>query len=171
MSWTAVSGALTYNWALYNAGTSNNYYGTIVGSVSNTSSTSVTATGLTLGNFYYFVVQSSNAAGVSSYVASTVLEYQPSPANLTLVLTSSNATLGWTSVSSGQYYYTLYSNTTSSTSGATALSSNVTSSTSAVVTQTSVSGNYYYYTIYEVTPHRFWRRVRLLTTLGTQFPI
>jgi len=153
MSWTAASGALTYNWALYNAGTSNNYYGTIVGSVSNTASTSVTATGLTLGNFYYFVVQSSNAAGVSPYVSSAVVEYQPSPANLTLVLTSSNATLGWTSVSSGQYYYTLFSNTTASTSGATALSSNVTSSTSAVVTQSVTTGNYYYYTIYEVTPY------------------
>ena len=153
MSWTAVSGVTSYNWLLYNSGTSNTYSGTAVGSVTNTSSTSATATGLTLGNFYYFAVQSSNASSVSPYVASSVVEYQPSPASLTLVLTSSNATLGWTSVGTGQYYYALYSNSTASTSGATLVSSNVTSNTSAVVTATISITAYYYYTIYEVTSY------------------
>ena len=154
LGWTAASGALSYNWSLYNAGTSNSYTGTILTGPSNTASTNATvSSGLTLGNYYYFAVQSSNASGVSSYAPSSIVQYVPAPTSLSLTTTSSNATLGWSSIGSGQYYYTLYSNATYSYTGGTAVASNSTSGTSAVITQSITTGAFYYFSIYQVSSY------------------
>jgi hypothetical protein len=75
LGWTAASGATAYNWILYRSTTSN-YNGTsnTSGSTSTTAPTSA-PTGLSSGNFWYFTVVSSNASGVSSAIASSIVSY------------------------------------------------------------------------------------------------
>ena len=75
MAWTAASGATAYNWVLYRS-TASNYNGTsnTSGSTSTTAPTSA-PTGLSAGYFWYFTVASSNTAGVSSAVASSIVSY------------------------------------------------------------------------------------------------
>jgi hypothetical protein len=153
LTWTAASGATSYNWSLYTNGTtSTGYYGSIFTGPSNTTSSNVTVSNLTAGYYYYLAVQSSNASGLSPYVASPLVEYIPSPSSLTLVLTGSNATLGWSSPApTATYYYRLFSNSLFAYAGTAVTSVTSTSNTTAVVSQTTTSGGYYYFTVYEVT--------------------
>jgi len=75
LGWTAASGAPNYNWVLYRSTTSN-YNGTsnTSGSTATTAPTSA-PTGLSSGYFWYFTVASSNASGVSSVAASSIVSY------------------------------------------------------------------------------------------------
>jgi hypothetical protein len=75
LGWTAASGATAYNWILYMSSNSN-YNGTSNASGSTSSNAPTSApTGLTSGKFWYFTVVSSNASGVSSAIASSIVSY------------------------------------------------------------------------------------------------
>jgi hypothetical protein len=105
-----------------------------------------------MGNFYYFTVYAANASGQSVVATSPIVEYYPNPYNLTLALTSSNATMSWSATgTSPTFYYTLYSNTSYSYTGKTSVTSNSTGSTSVVYSFTPTSGNFYFYEVYEMT--------------------
>jgi hypothetical protein len=158
MSWTAASGATSYTWTLYNNGSNTSTYtgALVTGSNGTVSAPTVTASasGLTIGSNYYYTVSASNATGVSPVVASPIVEYFPNPYNLALAVTSSNATLSWSSTgTSPTFYYVLYQTTAYSyTSGTiTTIATSNTTAMSATATFTSVAGNYYYFSIYEVT--------------------
>jgi hypothetical protein len=110
--------------------------------------------GLVIGSNYYYTVYASNAYGTSPVASSPIVQYIPNPYNLTLAVTSSNATLSWSSTgTSPTFYYTLTQTTAYSyTSGTTTTIANSnTTASSVTATFTSVAGNYYYYSIYEVT--------------------
>jgi len=158
MSWTASSGATSYAWTLYNNGSNTSTYtGALVsGSNGTVTAPTVTATasGLTIGSNYYYTVSASNASGVSSVVASPIVEYFPNPYNLTLAVTSSNATMSWSSTGTSPTFYYVLTQTTaySYTSGTTTtIATSNTTAMSATATFTAVAGDYYYFSIYEST--------------------
>lgn len=64
-SWTGAAGALSYNLALYSNSTSNNAGGTLI-STSNYSGTTATYSSMSTTAFYYYVLTSSNATGLSA---------------------------------------------------------------------------------------------------------
>jgi hypothetical protein len=75
LGWTVASGATAYNWILYMSSNSN-YNGTSNASGSTSSNAPTSApTGLSAGYFWYFTVASSNASGVSSAIASSIVSY------------------------------------------------------------------------------------------------
>ena len=75
LGWTVASGATAYNWILYRSATSNyNGLSNTSGSTSSNAPTSA-PTGLSAGYFWYFTVASSNASGVSSAIASSIVSY------------------------------------------------------------------------------------------------
>jgi hypothetical protein len=158
MAWTAASGATSYTWTLYQqASNVSTYSGSLVSAGSGSvSAPTVSASfgGLVIGSNYYYTVYASNASGTSPVASSPIVQYIPNPYNLTLAVTSSNATLSWSSTgTSPTFYYTLTQTTAYSyTSGTTTTIANSnTTASSVTATFTPVSGNFYYYSIYEVT--------------------
>jgi hypothetical protein len=110
--------------------------------------------GLVIGSNYYYTVFASNASGTSPVASSPIVQYIPNPYNLTLNVSSSNATMSWSSTgTSPTFYYTLTQTTAYSyTSGTTTTIANSNTTASSVTpTFTAVSGNFYYYSIYQVT--------------------
>jgi len=162
LAWTAAAGATSYLWTLYNNGSNTSTYtGTQVsgsnGSVS-APTVSTTVANLEVGSNYYYTVSASNASGVSPVAASPIVKYIPNPYNLTLAVTSSNATLTWSAVGSGPTFtYTLFQTTSLSSGGSlsTVVGPVTTGSSNVTATFTSVNSNYYYYTINETTPGLF----------------
>ena len=159
LAWTAVTGATSYLWTLYNNGSNTSTYtGTqVAGSNGTTTAPTVSTTvaNLVLGSNYYYTVSASNASGVSPVAASPIVKYLPNPYNLTLAVTSSNATLTWSAVGdSPTFTYTLFQTTALSSGGSLSTVSGPTTTgvSNATVTFTSVNSNYYYYTINETTP-------------------
>jgi hypothetical protein len=158
MAWTAASGATSYTWTLYQqASNVSTYSGSLVSAGSGSvSAPTVSASfgGLVIGSNYYYTVYASNASGTSPVASSPIVQYIPNPYNLTLAVTSSNATLSWSSTgTSPTFYYTLTQTTAYSyTSGTTTTIANSNTTASSVTpTFTPVSGSFYYYSIYEVT--------------------
>jgi hypothetical protein len=159
LSWTAASGATSYAWTLYNNGSNtSDYVGTQVPGSNGTTTAptvSTTVSNLVLGSNYYYTVSASNASGVSPVAASPIVKYFPNPYNLTLAVTSSNATLNWLATgTSPTFTYTLFQTTALSSGGTltTVSGPTTTGSSNATVTFTSVNSNYYYYTINATTP-------------------
>jgi collagen type VII alpha len=159
LAWTAASGATSYLWTLYNNGSNTSTYtGTLVAGSNGTTTAptvSTTVANLVLGSNYYYTVSASNASGVSPVAASPIVKYLPNPYNLTLAVTSSNATLAWLATgTSPTFTYTLFQTTALSSGGTltTVSGPTTTGSSNATVTFTSVNSNYYYYTINATTP-------------------
>ena len=154
LSWTAAAGATGYSWNLYQS-SSNNYVGTSFATGTTLGATTASATGLTLGLYYYFTVIATATGGSSPAAASAiVLEQITGASALSLVLTTSNATLSWTGAgTSPTFYYTLFQNTSNSYTVGTIITvtSNSTASTSVTYSFSPNSNYYYFYSIYETT--------------------
>jgi hypothetical protein len=158
LSWSAAAGATSYAWTLYNNGSNTSDYVGVVGTNGTTTAPTVSTTvsGLQEGSNYYYTVSASNASGVSPVVASPIVKYFPNPYNLTLAVTSSNATLAWLATgTSPTFTYTLFQTTVNAYTGGsttTIAGPTTTGLSNATVTFSPVSSNYYYYTINETTP-------------------
>jgi fibronectin type 3 domain-containing protein len=124
LSWTASSGATSYNV----------YEGTSSGKESNTpiatgiTSTTYSTTGLTNGTAYYFKVAAVNGAGtggLSSEVSATPIQ---APAGLSATAAIGQVSLSWTA-SAGATSYNVYESTTSGGEGSTPIITGITSTT------------------------------------------
>ena len=114
IAWTAVSGATGYD---YQVGT---------GAVTSTTGTSVSLTGLAVGNTA-FKLRATNSGGPSAYAASTIVYTVPvvvptAPAapvlNATYNTTTGNVTIAWTAVSGATGYdYQVGTGAVTSTTG------------------------------------------------------
>ena len=71
LSWTAAAGATGYSWNLYQS-SSNNYVGTSFATGTTLGATTASATGLTLGLYYYFTVIATATGGSSPAAASAI---------------------------------------------------------------------------------------------------
>jgi uncharacterized protein (TIGR02145 family)/uncharacterized repeat protein (TIGR02543 family) len=139
VSWSAVSGASGYN--VYRSTSASGSYS----QVENTSSASVTNTGLSSGTTYYYKISAYNDGGESSQSsyasATTNLAAPNTPTNVSAtVASSSSITVRWSAVSGASGYY-VYRST--SASGSYSQVEN-TSSTSITNTGLSSSTTYYY---------------------------
>jgi fibronectin type 3 domain-containing protein len=108
LSWTAVSGATSYD--VFRSTTS----GTYGASVKTATSTSWVNPDLINGTTYYFVVRAKNAAGSSgnsNQVASAPVAPPATPTGLTAVGGTSKITLNWTAVPGAVNYDIRYSTT------------------------------------------------------------
>jgi fibronectin type 3 domain-containing protein len=109
LSWTASSGATTYN--VLRSTVSGSGYATVTTGVS---TTSYTNTGLTNGTTYYFVVTATNAGGTSGNSnqasATPTAGGPPAPTGLTASVGSTQALLFWTA-STGATSYNLLRST------------------------------------------------------------
>jgi len=153
MSWTAVSRAEGYSWILYQSAT-NAYVGSSFATGTTISATTATRTSLALGQYYYFTVAATGFSASSSAAASAIVQYVPHPYNITLSISSTAATLGWSAIGTNPtFYYTLIQTTVNAyTSGTqTTIVTNNTTSTSATYTFTPVFNTYYFFTIYQTT--------------------
>lgn len=102
VSWTAVSGAVSYD-VDYKAASS----GTWINAATATTSTSVNLSGLTQGTLYDWRVRTNCASESSSYAQAQFTTTAPcnAPTGLTSSsVTSSSATVGWTAVSGAASY-------------------------------------------------------------------
>ncbi|MFY7883534.1 MAG: fibronectin type III domain-containing protein, partial [Dolichospermum sp.] len=113
ISWTAVSGATSYN-VQYKLSTATTW------TTLTASTTSSTLTGLTAGSMYNFQIQAVCASGTSSYVASSFTTATAAtcgnPTGLTATsITTTGATLGWTAVSGATSYNIQYKLSTATT--------------------------------------------------------
>lgn len=115
LSWTAVSGASSYNVQVLNSG------GTVLGTYSS-ATTSYAASGLTAGTSYSFRVQTVCASGSSAYSANTSFTTTSgtvtcdAPTGLVASsVTSSSATLSWLAVSGANSYNVQYKTATATT--------------------------------------------------------
>jgi hypothetical protein len=113
ISWTAVSGATSYN-VQYKLSTATTW------TTLTASTTSSTLTGLTAGSMYNFQIQAVCASGTSSYVASSFTTATAAtcgnPTGLTATsITTTGATLGWTAVSGATSYNVQYKLSTATT--------------------------------------------------------
>ena len=113
ISWTAVSGATSYN-VQYKLSTATTW------TTLTASTTSSILTGLTAGSTYNFQIQAVCASGTSTYVASTFTTTtatscgNPTSLNATSI-TTTGATLGWTAVSGATSYNVQYKLSTATT--------------------------------------------------------
>ncbi len=113
ISWTAVSGATSYN-VQYKLSTATTW------TTLTASTTSSILTGLTAGSTYNFQIQAVCASGTSTYVASTFTTTTATtcgnPTGLTATsITTTGATLGWTAVSGATSYNVQYKLSTATT--------------------------------------------------------
>jgi len=144
LSWTASSGATSYN--VYRS-TSSGGEGTTA-YASGITSTSYVNTGLTAGTTYYYKVAAVNSAGTSaqsSEVSATPtsgVTVPPTPTGVTATAGPTQVSLSWTA-SSGATSYNVYRSTSSGGEGTTAYASGITS-TSYVNTGLTAGTTYYY---------------------------
>jgi hypothetical protein len=113
ISWTAVSGATSYN-VQHKLSTATTW------TTLTASTTSSILTGLTAGSTYNFQIQAVCASGTSSYVASTFTTKTANscgnPTGLTSSsITTTGSTLGWTAVSGATSYNVQYKLSTATT--------------------------------------------------------
>ena len=137
ISWTAVSGALSYD-VDYKAASS----GTWINAATATTNLSADLSGLTLGTTYDWRVRATCDAGSGNYVQAQFTTTAPcnAPAGLTSsAITASSATVGWTAVS-GANNYTVEYKTTAVSTWTTAASA--TTSTSQAISGLSASTTY-----------------------------
>jgi fibronectin type 3 domain-containing protein len=147
LSWTASSGATSYN--VLNSTTSGGPYTTVATGVS---STSYTNTGLTNGTTYYFVVQAVNSYGTSgnsNQASATPTSGAPAPPTGLSATTASTSqiNLSWTA-SSGATSYNVLNSTTSGgpyTTVATGVATTSYSNTGLI------AGTTYYYVVQAVS--------------------
>jgi len=113
VSWSAVSGALSYD-VDYKAASS----GTWINAATATTSTSVGLSGLTQGTLYDYRVRATCSGGAGSYVAAQFTTTAPcgTPTGLSSsAITSSGATVSWTAVSGATSYDVDYKLSTAGT--------------------------------------------------------
>ncbi|HQZ74767.1 MAG TPA: zinc-dependent metalloprotease family protein [Chitinophagaceae bacterium] len=137
ISWTAVSGALSYD-VDYKAASS----GTWINAATATANLSADLSGLTLGTTYDWRVRATCDAGSGNYVQAQFTTTAPcnAPAGLSSsAITASSATVGWTAVS-GANNYTVEYKTTAVSTWTTAASA--TTSTSQAISGLSASTTY-----------------------------
>jgi fibronectin type 3 domain-containing protein len=146
LSWTASSGATSYN--VYR-GTSSGGEGTTA-YASGLTGTSYTDTSVTAGTTYYYKVAAVNSAGTSaqsSEVSATPtsgVTVPAAPTGVTATAGTGKVTLGWTA-SSGATSYNVYRSTSSGGEGTTAYASGLTTTS---YTDTGVTaGTTYYYKV------------------------
>lgn len=103
LSWTAPSGATSYN--IKRANSSRSAYNVIA---TNVLTPSYTDTGLTNGNTYYYEVQAANPAGVSAYSKSASAKPMPplpgAPTGVFATAGNAQVALSWTSVANATEY-------------------------------------------------------------------
>ena len=134
LSWTAPSGTATSDYEIKYS-SDNITFNTVTDGVS--TSTSVTLTGLSANQMYYFKVAAINSAGTGAF--SSVAQKQTAPSAPTglsaTVLTSSSVSLSWTAPTGGNQAITDYKIEYSSNSGSTwtTFSDGTSTSTSATV--------------------------------------
>ncbi|MGA2350388.1 MAG: Ig-like domain repeat protein [Terracidiphilus sp.] len=129
LSWTAVIGATSYN--VYE-GTASGGEGTTPIAI-NISGTTYTATGLTNGSTYYFVIAAVNTVGTGmlsseANVTPSFASGIPATPVLTTASGDSTATLSWNAVP-GATSYNIYQATTSGGEGMTPIATGVTATT------------------------------------------
>jgi cellulose 1,4-beta-cellobiosidase len=140
LSWTASSGATSYN---VQRSTVN---GSGYAQVTNVTTTSYTNTGLTNGTTYYFVVNAQNAGGTSANSnqasATPQVSAPPAPTGLTATPGNAQVALSW-SASSGATAYDVKRSTVSGSGYATVSSPTTTSYTNTGLT----NGTTYYFVV------------------------
>jgi len=144
LSWTASSGAASYNV----------YRGTTAGGESTTAiatgitTTSYTNTGLTNGSTYYYKVKAVNASGTSGYSneasATPNLAIPAAPTGLTATAGNAQVVLTWTA-SSGATSYNVYRGTTAGGESTTAVATGIT--TLSYTNTGLTNGTAYYYKV------------------------
>jgi outer membrane protein assembly factor BamB len=148
LTWTAASGATSYNVYVATSPGAEPVMPTLTGVAA--AATSVTMTNLTPGTRYYFTVKAVATAGISAASNEvTAIPVAPMPAsNLTAVAGSANVKLTW-SASINAASYNIYMGTSA---GGEASSAVMTSITSTSATLTGLTpGTSYYFTVKAVT--------------------
>ncbi len=141
LSWSASSGATTYN--VYRATTSGGEGSTAY--ATGITTTTYTNTGLTSGTKYFYTVAAVNAGGTSaqsSEVSATTMP--PTPTGLSATSGNAQVVLSW-SASSGATTYNVYRATTSGGEGATAYATGITTTT--YTDSAANNGTPYYYKV------------------------
>lgn len=125
ISWTASSGAISYN--LYRSKTAGGEGSTPI--ANGITGTTYTNSGLSNGTQYYFKVAAVNAGGTSPQsneaTAKPQVPVPPAPTGLTTTAGNAQAALSWTA-SSGATSYSVYRSTTAGGEGATAIATGIT---------------------------------------------
>ena len=144
LSWTAVSGATSYN---LQRGTASGVYTTTIAVPSGTPTLTYNDANLSNGTTYYYVVSAVNSAGssgVSNEASAAPQGPPPTPTGLTATPAPGQVTLNW-SASVGATNYAVYRATTSNGQGATPLASGVT--TTSYTDTAVVNGTTYFYKV------------------------
>jgi fibronectin type 3 domain-containing protein len=152
LSWSAVSGAASYN--VYQGATSGGEGSTPV--ATGITATNFNVTGLANGSTYYFIVAAVNASGVGSF--STEASATPSasygipiaPTGLTAAAADSEVTLSWSEVP-GASTYNVYQGNASGGEGSTPIATAVTGTTFTATGLT--DGTAYYFKVAAVNSY------------------
>ncbi len=144
LSWTASSGATSYN--LYRGTSANGESATPV--TTGITGTSVTDTGLTNGTTYFYKVAAVNSAGTSPLSAETSATpsptVPPAPTGVTSTAGNAQVSLSW-NASSGATSYNLYRGTSANSESATPITTGITGTS---VTDTGLAnGTTYFYKV------------------------
>jgi hypothetical protein len=156
LSWSAVSGATSYSYVLYQA-SANNYTSGSVVVYATTSSTSVSINTYAAA-YYYFTVTATTSGGstilaTSSIVQSTYVGSIQIAVTNPYVITATNvATLSWSAYSGATgYVWTLFQTTNTNFTGI-VLGSGTTNSSTLTASYTGLTlNNYYYFSVYATT--------------------
>jgi len=144
LSWTASSGATSYN--IYRSTTSGGEGSTPI--ATGVSGTSFINTGLTNGTTYFYKVAAVNSAGTSPLSseasATPQVSVPPAPTGLTTTAGNADVSLTWTA-SSGATSYNIYRSTTSGGEGSTPIATGV--STTSYTDTGLTNGTTYYYEV------------------------
>ncbi len=152
LSWTAVSGATSYD--IYQGTTSGGEGTTPV--ATGITANSFNVTGLTNGTPYYFTVAAVDSSGVGSVsneataTPSASLGIPAAPTGLTAAAGDSSATLSWSAVP-GASTYNIYRGTTAGGESSTPIATGVTGTTYMVTALT--DGQAYYFTVAAVNTY------------------
>jgi fibronectin type 3 domain-containing protein len=143
LSWTASSGATSYN--VYRGTTAGGESTTAI--VTGVTGTTYTNTGRTNGTTYYYKVAAVNAGGTSAYsneASATPVAAPPAPTGLTATAGNTQVVLNW-NASVGALTYNVYRGTTANGESTTAIATGITATTYTNTGRT--NGTTYYYKV------------------------